>query len=102
MATVTNNIKLTLPGYADAAEIGVLNDNFVKIDGEITKLYSRIDTDDKAIADLDKSMKEANAAIETLTASVKEINATLVSLDGRLKKLEPQATASQDAQGVNV
>lgn len=102
MATVTNNIKLILPGYADTAEIGVLNDNFVKIDGEITKLSSRIDTDDKAIADLDKSMKEANATIETLTASVKEINATLVSLDERLKKLEPQTTASQDAQGVNV
>ena len=102
MATVTNNIKLTLPGYADAAEIGVLNDNFVKIDGEITKIYSRVKTDDEAIAALNKSMKEANAAIETLTASVKEFNVTLVSLDERLKKLEPQATASQDAQGVNV
>lgn len=102
MATVTNNIKLILPGYADAAEIGDLNANFVKIDGEITKLYSRIKTDDEAIADFDKSMKEAKASIETLVASVKEINATLVSLDERLKKLEPQTTASQDAQGVNV
>lgn len=102
MATITNNIKLILPGYADTAEIGDLNANFVKIDEEITKLSGRIDTDDKAIAALDKDMKEVKASIETLTASVKEINTTLVSLDERLKKLEPQTTASQDAQGVNV
>lgn len=102
MATVTANIGLTKPGYTDSAEVGVLNANFDIIDGKIGDLLKADEATGTTITDLGDRLEKVAASIETLTASVKEINTTLVGLDERLKKLEPQTTASQDAQGVDI
>lgn len=80
MATQTPNLNLVLPDYSDKADVGVINDNFKKIDnfsggGKVEEWLG--DIQEKADASLAKISQDANTYLQSLqteaTESLREI-----------------------------
>lgn len=85
MATQTPNLNLVLPDYADKADIGVVNDNFKKIDdfsggGKVEEWLDSIQ--EKADESLAKIVQDATSYLNNIQ---KETNESLNEIENKAK-----------------
>lgn len=87
MATQTPNLNLVLPDYADKADVGVINDNFKKIDN-----FSGGGKVDEWLSDIQKKADESLAKInQDATSYLKSIQS---EANESLQEIQTEATES--------